>query len=67
MRLIDPGEIISSTSPSPTQHLQALLKIFTEVFYFQIWDLCIVHVLPWRPTSRVEPRGDVSHVRSDMV
>lgn len=67
MRLIDTGEIISSTSPSPTQNLQALLKIFTEVFYFQIWDLCIVHVLPWRPTSRVEPRGDVSHVRSDMV
>lgn len=67
MRLIDTGEIISSTSPSPTQHLQALLKIFNEVFYFQIWDLCIVHVLPWRPTSRVEPRDDVSHVRSDMV
>lgn len=67
MHLIDTGEIISSTSPSPTQNLQALLKIFTEVFYFQIWDLCIVPVLPWRPTSRVEPSGDVSHVRSDMV
>lgn len=44
--------------------LGAILLLLLAII---IWDLCIVHVLPWRPTSRVEPRGDVSHVRSDMV
>ncbi|XP_022792376.1 cell wall integrity and stress response component 2-like [Stylophora pistillata] len=44
--------------------LGAILLVLLAII---IWDLCIVEILPRRPTSRVEPRNDVSHVCNDMV